>query len=224
MRTVDTQAAARNAYIRATPICKNLLDAYLYPSIERLAKSMYPPVFTRIEDRLVNRNGVDVLLEEGPYRTNIAELGSGIPNAPSFAFGVSYVRRGIVESGTLLDSSRPTHFYMLHCPEPEPDSDKTAFRALMVSKSRLLNVLDALGCNRMFLAMREEIIRDAGKPGVYQTATPDLSLCLGSASDCQPVSLMVQTSLLAKIATADIHVVHNGETTSVSGHWVNTVI
>lgn len=214
----------QNTDVRTSQLCKEDLDAYLYPSIEKLAKAEYPPVFTRVEDLLVNRNGVDVLLEEGPYRTNIAEFGSGAQNAPSFMFEVSHIRNGITEAGWFLDSSRPTHFYILYFPEPVPDPDGIALRALMVSRTKLLAALDAMGCNRMFLATREEVIREAGKQGVYQTANPSLGLHLNARSEFQPVSLVVQTSLLAKIATADVHVVHNKEKTSVSGYWVNTVI
>ena len=62
-----------NSNIAVKTVSTDDLDMSLYSPLEGMITAPYQLEFERIYDPTMRRQGVDVILREGPYRSNIAE-------------------------------------------------------------------------------------------------------------------------------------------------------
>ena len=114
------------------------LDANLYAPLESAIQEPYPLSFTRMLNSSRSR-GIDVVLQEGPYTTYIAEYPGYAKNCQYFSLELSFMNHGFVDSGWLLDS--PVHFFLLYFPIGEEGEPPTKLKALLVAKARLLQAV-----------------------------------------------------------------------------------
>lgn len=218
-----------NSNIAVKTVSTDDLDMSLYSPLEGMITAPYQLEFERIYDPTMRRQGVDVILREGPYRSNIAEYPVWSPDAKAIPFELSYVTGNeYAEAGRLLNGMSPTDFFMVHYLEKgDWDALETlAFRALMISRRKLLGILAAIGYDRKVLAVRENLVRKGGRPGIYYTTCPDIWFRYNTTAKSKPIDLVVKTDFLARMATADIRVRINrtrGEV-ELAGHWVNKKI
>lgn len=185
----------------------SVLDERLYAPLEELLEDDFPLHF----DRLSN-GGIDVVLQEGPYTTYIAEKPSYAKRGQYFPLELSFCRRGTVYAGWLLDS--PAHYFLLYCPLEE------SLHALLVSKERLLRELARRGFDRAAMADRDELIRKGRWPGVYQTADPDVSFAFGGSGGREAVSLRVSARALEAIAAGNFVVPLGDGQEPMAGKWM----
>lgn len=218
-----------NSNIAVKTVSTNDLDVGLYSPLEGMITAPYQLEFERIYDPTMRRQGVDVILREGPYRSNIAEHPVWSPDAKAIPFELSYVTGNeYAEAGRLLNGMSPTDFFMVHYLEKGDwdELETLVFRALMISRRKLLGILAAIGYDRKVLAVREDLIRKSGRPGIYYTTCSDIWFRFNTTSKFKPIDLVVKTDFLSRMATADIWVRINGTRgeAELAGHWVNKKI
>ena len=218
-----------NNSIIVKTISMDELDMGLYSPLKDMITAPYQLLFERIYDPTIQWQGVDVILREGPYTSNIAERPVWTPDAKAIPFELSHVLSDeYPEAGRLLNGMSPTDFFMVHYMEMGDwdELETLAFRALMISRRKLLGILAAIGYDRKVLAVRENLIRKGGRPGIYYTTCPDIWFRYNTTAKSKPIDLVVKTDFLARMATADIRVRINrtrGEV-ELAGHWVNKKI
>lgn len=117
--------------------------------LESAIQEPYPLSFTRMLNSSWSR-GIDVVLQEGPYTTYIAEYPGYAKDCQYFSLELSFMNHGFVDSGWLLDS--PVHFFLLYFPVGEEGEPPTKLKALLVAKARLLQELSRRGFDRAMLA------------------------------------------------------------------------
>lgn len=104
-----------NSNIAVKTVSTDDLDVGLYSPLEGMITAPYQLEFERIYDPTMRRQGVDVILREGPYRSNIAEHPVWSPDAKAIPFELSYVTGNeYAEAGRLLNGMSPTDFFMVH--------------------------------------------------------------------------------------------------------------
>lgn len=194
-------------------IGKDMLDACLYHPLEQLDLPV-PPKFERIASSGLELDAVDVLLREGRDTSYILEFPSPVVGAKSFSISFSFLRNGISEPGWLLSCDRPNTFFMFYAPATK---DGSAFHALMVSRLKIMQVLDDLGYDRASLGLRDPLIRKADRTGIYKTVSPDIWFRFNAEKETKPISMGFSVGLLSKIATAEFWAREGG----LDGHWVH---
>ena len=133
------------------------LDMGLYSPLKNMITAPYQLEFERIYDPTMQRQGIDVILREGPYASNIAEWPIWTPDAKAIPFELSYMSSNeYAEAGRLLNGMSPTDFFMVHYLEKGDwdELENIAFRALMISRKKLLWILAAIGYDLKILAVR----------------------------------------------------------------------
>lgn len=201
---------------RSCIIGKDMLDACLYHPLEQLDLPI-PPKFERVASGGLELDAVDVLLREVQDTSYILEFPSLVVGAKSFSISFSFLRNGISEPGWLLSCSRPNTFFMFYAPETE---DGSAFHALMVSRLKIMQVLDGLGYDRASLGLRDPLIRKANQTGIYKTVSPNIWFKFNAEKESKPISMGFNVSLLSRIATAEFRARESG----LDGHWVHQKI
>lgn len=193
------------------------LDANLYAPLEAAIRKPYPLSFYRMAGGSRSRD-IDVVLQEGPYTTYIAEYPGYTRDCRYFSLELSFVHHGFVDSGWMLDS--PAHFFLLYFPIGEGDELPTQLRTLLVAKARLLQELSRRGFDRATLASRDEMLRQGNWPGVFKTADPGISIRYKADVERKPVYVQVHTSILESIAAGNFLVpVGNGQE-KLQGTWM----
>ena len=201
----------------------NDLDNRLYRTLEDVITKPYPLKFEHLAGSS-SRTGFNVILQEGPYMTYIAEKPCYAKDGRFFSAELSFLRNGIVEAGWMLDS--PAHFFLLYCPlnwNPET-GETTSIHALLVAKARLLQELSRRGFDRAALAGRDELLRKSGWAGLYHTADPDIEISFRQAGERNPIFLQIKTPALESIASADFWVPVGDNTEPLRGKWLGKEI
>ena len=197
------------------------LDANLYAPLESAIQEPYPLSFARMLNSSRSR-GIDVVLQEGPYTTYIAEYPGYAKNCQYFSLELSFMNHGFVDSGWLLDS--PVHFFLLYFPIGEEGEPPTKLKALLVAKARLLQELSRRGFNRAMLADRDEMLRQSNMPGAFKTADPGISIFYKTDGDRKPVYVRVDTSILESIAAGNFIVPVGDGPEELQGTWLGRQI
>ena len=192
---------------------KDMLDACLYHPLEQLDLPI-PPRFARVADSGLKMDSVDVLLRENQDTSYILEFPSSVVGAKSFSISFSFLRNGISEPGWLLSCDRPNTFFMFYAPAA---TDGSVFHALMVSRLKIMQMLDKLGYDRASLGLRDPLIRKADRAGIYKTVSPDIWFKFNAEKETKPISMGISTNLLSQIATAEFLAREGG----LDGHWVH---
>ena len=197
------------------------LDANLYAPLESAIQEPYPLSFTRMLNSSWSR-GIDVVLQEGPYTTYIAEYPGYAKDCQYFSLELSFMNHGFVDSGWLLDS--PVHFFLLYFPVGEEGEPPTKLKALLVAKARLLQELSRRGFDRAMLADRDEMLRQGNMPGVFKTADPGISIFYKTDGERKPVYIRIDTSILESIAGGNFIVPVGDGHEELQGTWLGRQI
>lgn len=166
--------------------------------------------------------GIDVVLQEGPYTTYIAEYPGYAKDCQYFSLELSFMNHGFVDSGWLLDS--PVHFFLLYFPVGEEGEPPTKLKALLVAKARLLQELSRRGFDRAMLADRDEMLRQGNMPGVFKTADPGISIFYKTDGERKPVYIRIDTSILESIAVGNFIVPVGDGHEELQGTWLGRQI
>lgn len=215
--TVAQAKEVRGIMSERIKISTDHLDAWLYRPLEHHAPTSPLPRFERLSDSGLRTVDVDVLLHEGMATSNILELPSCRVYAERFYVPFTYEVDGESEPGLLLTCRQANTFLMFYGPA-NPDGSEV--HALMVSHQRIMRVLDMMGYDQMTLGRRDMLIREAGKPGMFQSVNPDVVFCYNMARKTKPISIGINISLLAKMATAEFI----ASESELVGHWVHKQI
>lgn len=194
------------------------LDAGLYTPLECVVKEPYPLSFSRMV-RGSRKNKIDVVLQEGPYISYIAEYPSYTKDCRYFNLELSFMNRGIVDAGWMLDS--PAHFFLLYCPIwKDGTNSPVQLRALLIPKARLLQTLSRKGFNRAVLAQRDELLRQSNWSGNYKTSDPDILIQFRNEGERKPIFVQLSTKILEAIAAADFLVPMGDSSQPLKGNWL----
>lgn len=205
---------ARRTMPERVKISTDQLDAWLYRPLEHHATTSPLPRFERLSDSGLRTADADVLLHEGVATSNILELPSCRAYTERFYVPFTYEVDGESEPGLLLACRQPNTFLMFYGPA-RPDGSEV--HALMVSHQRIMRVLDMMGYDRMTLGKRDMLIRESGKPGMFRSVNPDVVFYYNMVRKTKPISIGINISRLAKMATAEF-VASESE---LVGHWVH---
>lgn len=190
------------------------LDAWLYRPLEQYAPASPLPRFERLSDSGLRTADADVLLHEGVATSNILELPSCQVCAEWFYVPFTYEVDDESEPGLLLTCRQPNTFLMFYGPA---NQDGSGVHVLMVSHQRIMRVLDMMGYDRMTLGKRDMLIREAGKPGMFQSVNPNVVFYYNMFRKTKPINIGINISLLAKMATAEFI----ASESELIGHWVH---
>lgn len=215
--TVVQAEEARRTIPERVKISTGQLDTWLYRPLEQHAPASPPPRFERLSDSGLRMSDVDVLLHEGAATSNILELPSFRAYAERFYVPFTHEVDGESEPGLLLTCRQPNTFLMFYGPA---SPDGSGVHALMVSHQRIMRILDMMGYDRMTLGKRDMLIREAGKPGIFRSVNPDVVFYYNTSRKTKPISIGINISLLAKMATAEFI----ASKSELVGHWVHKQI
>lgn len=193
----------------------------MYAPLELAIQDPYPLSFTRILNGSRSR-GIDVVLQEGPYTTYIAEYPGYAKDCRHFNLELSFMSHGFVDSGWLLDS--PVHFFLLYFPIGEEGEPPAKLKTLLVAKARLLQELSRRGFDRAMLADRDEMLRQGNMAGAFKTADPEISIFYKTDRERKPVYVRVDTSILESIAAGNFIVPVGDGPERLHGTWLGREI
>lgn len=187
------------------------IDKYLYPflwgnferqdSIEQQKKGI---------DVIVKREGVSMLIDDkcAFYYAN--------KNLRTFTFELSYINKGSVRNGWLLnDNMSTTHYNVMWLNTKDKNistqkitsQDIQNVEAMLISKQNLLDYLHSLGYDQKTLSSMEADLRDS-----YTTRkrlTPHLELLISNHIAEKPVNLKINKTELSKLADIHVNVTEN---------------
>ena len=104
--------------------------------------------FRRVNDLQQQREGVDLILVNKTTNEEFivdekAQLDYVNDDLPTFAFELSYYKKGKLKSGWLSDSNKRTHFYSLVTAIYQDEPDKfTSCKITFVNRKKLLQLLE----------------------------------------------------------------------------------
>jgi len=202
-------------------------------STDDLDRAIYKPIaesdiqvqFERVTgDTAPHWRDIDVVMTGGfgLSISSIAEKAVWSIKAKAFPFQLSYEKEGFVEAGWMLDAARGNNLFMMYSRDRAPDGNAPIpFHSIMVFKQKLLHTLESIGYDRTALAIREDLIRKSGRPGIYYTSCPDICFQFNTTAKTKPVNLLVNTELLSKIAVAQLNVRYDedGSGGILFGRW-----
>lgn len=234
-------AAAQGNYRRdlaQEALFSDFLDLCLYQPITEILQLPERLVsFQRVTDLDMQHAGIDVVYRHRGLTIFIDEK-SQLHNLnreiPTFAFELSYLKRGEERTGWLLDKRKKTHGYMLCWPRGERDDYGDIYlgaKVIFLAKKQLLSYLTEHGYNEMALQRKAGELRLADTPGRHLIGNPDFWFYLtqpkaGGLYRERMINVVVRAEQLESISTAALDVSLDRTTSQVQlvGRWGSTMI
>lgn len=183
-------------------------ERLLQPFLDRLYRANEIDVF-RFDDRLHQRQGIDVMLEKDGYRFAVdekAQLHYIGRSLQTFALEIDLVLDGQVRPGWLFNEHKTTEVYsfvfdirlkggatvFVH-----PDQVESA-HVVLVNRERLIKGLAQAGLTRAVLGLFSRELR-AGKADSSALKSPAAKLKRSDALAERPVNLLVERAFLSSI-------------------------